>query len=353
MSDTSQPARPGITRREAIKGMAAGAAVAAATGPTILIADQAEKGPDSLILGSGDHKYELVRGWGSLPEGKAFGYTHGVAEDSQGRIYIHHTGPGDTMFVFDPDGKFIKSWGPEYEGGAHGLQWNKEADGEFFYLAPTGQHRVIKTTLDGEVVFELGPPMDSSAYSKPEEYVPTNIAILPNGEFYVADGYGKSYIHHYNAKGEYLKSWGGGGSEPGKMKCPHGLWVDTRGAEPVLVVADRSNVRLQYFTLAGEHIKFVTEELRHPCHFDQHGTDLLIPDLHGRVTIFDKDDKLIVHLGDNPDVQKTKGYPNLPHDQRVPGKFISPHGAIYDHKGNIYVAEWINDGRVTKLRHVG
>ena len=70
------------------------------------------------------------------------------------------------------------------------------------------------------------------------------------------------------------------------------------------------------------------------------------------IEIFDKDNKLITHLGDNPGVEKTKGYPNLPHDQRIPGKFISPHAACWDHEGNLYVVEWINDGRVSKFRHV-
>jgi hypothetical protein len=116
-----------------------------------------------------------------------------------------------------------------------------------------------------------------------------------------------------------------------------------------VLVADRGNTRLQYFTMDGEYLSMVTEELRRPCHFDIRDKDLLIPDLFGRVTIFDADNKLITHLGDTPDVDKHPDYPNLPHDQRIPGKFISPHSAIWDRAGNIYVVEWISDGRVTKL----
>jgi hypothetical protein len=109
---------------------------------------------------------------------------------------------------------------------------------------------------------------------------------------------------------------------------------------------------LQFFTLDGKYLATVTDDLRHPCHFDQRAGELLVPDLHGRVTILDRQNRLIVHLGDNPNVQKQTGYPNLPHDQRIPGLFISPHSACWDHKGNIYVVEWINDGRVSKLRKV-
>lgn len=303
----------------------------------------------SIRLGNDAHIYELVEEWGQPPSHIHYGYTHGVCEDRQGRVYIHNQS-SHSMVIFDGDGAFITSWGEEYASGAHGLQLNQEGGDEYLYLALTNQNRCVKTTLSGETVWDIDCPMDSGVYEKPEQFVPTNIAIAPNGDFYVADGYGLSYVHQYNDKAEYIRTWGGKGDAPGQMNCPHGIYVDTRGEYPVLVVADRANVRLQYFDLNGNHLGFVTEELRFPCHFDQRGDDLLIPDLYGRVTIFNKDNKLITHLGDNPGVEKTEGYPNLPHDQRIPGKFISPHAAIWDHDGNIYVVEWVNDGRVTKLR---
>lgn len=344
-----QPQGRPVSRRTVLKGLGAGALAAAA--PNIVLAQEGKKDMSTVakVMGKGAHTYELVEDWGKLPDHIHYGYTHGVCEDSQGRIYIHNQSP-DSMVVFDPDGKFIKSWGKEYAQGAHGLQLSKEDGQEFLYLAPTNQHFVCKTTLDGEVVWKLEWPKESGVYEKPEEYVPTNIAIAPNGDFYVADGYGKSYIHQYSKKAEYIRTWGGAGEEPGKMKCPHGIWIDTRDGDPKIVVADRANVRLQYFTLDGKHIKFVTNDLLYPCHFDQRGKDLLIPDLHGRVTIFDKDNRLVTHLGENPGVSKREGYPNLPNEQRIPGQFISPHMAIWDHEGNIYVVEWISDGRVTKLR---
>src|SRR5205085_989592 len=133
--------------------------------------------------------------------------------------------------------------------------------------------------------WSMGYPKEAKVYdADPKRFVPTNIAIAPNGDFYVADGYGLSFVHQYNSKAEYIRTWGGAGKEPGQMSCPHGICIDTRGGkDPVICVADRANVRLQYFTLDGKHIGFVTDELRHPCHFDQRGTELLIPDLHGRV----------------------------------------------------------------------
>lgn len=336
-----------VSRRTAMKSFGVGA-VAATAAPNILTAG-AEK--MNHAMGAGEHVYEWVTDWAKLPAGIAFGYTHGVAQDSQGRIYIHNQSK-DAMAVFDTDGKFIKSWGEDFAAGAHGLTLSKEGSDEFLYLADVSRNIVVKTTLDGEVVWSLDYPKEAEVYPEGKGYKPTNVAIAPNGDFYIADGYGSSYIHQYNSKAEYIRTWGGKGSEPGQMSCPHGIWIDSRSGEPEIVVADRANVRLQYFTLDGEFKRIVDKDLLYPCHFDIRGDDLLVPDLYGRVTIFDKNNNLLTHLGITPGVKSIEGYPNLPHEQRHAGKFISPHSAMWDSEGNIFVVEWINDGRVTKLKRV-
>jgi len=306
---------------------------------------------EAMTLGSGDHQYEVQHDWAKLPASVQLGYTHGVVEDSQGRIIVHNRSK-DAVAFFDADGKFIKSWGARFEKGAHGLQLSKEGSEEFLFLSDPEGHEVVKTTLDGEEILRLGVPEQSGVYPDPTRYKPTNTAVAPNGDFYVGDGYGLSYIHQYDKKGGYIRTWGGKGAEAGQTNCPHGIWIDQRDGNAHVLVADRANARLQKFTLDGKHIGFVNDELRYPCHFDVRGKELLIPDLHGRVTIFDGDNKLITHLGDYPEIWKQKGYPNLPQDMRLPGKFISPHGACWDHSGNIYVVEWISDGRITKLKRV-
>ena len=327
----------GITRRTFV-----GTAVVA---PTLLRSSKAA------TLGSGHHTYEFVPDWGKLPNSVQWGYTHGVEIDSQQRVLIHNRSK-DAVAIFDDQGKFIKSWGEDFAPGAHGMLLEKEGSEEFLYLADPERHLVAKTTLDGERIWVLRYPRECSAYQREEQYKPTNVAIGPNGDIYVADGYGLSWIHQYNAKLDYIRSWGGKGKEAGQLDCPHGIWIDTRGAQPIIVVADRTNQRLQTFSLDGKHLGFVTDELRRPCHFDQKNGELLIPDLWGRVTIFDKNNKLVTHLGDNPEIWRTKGWPNVPHEMRVTGKFVSPHAACWDAQGNIYVVEWIPDGRVTKLRRV-
>ncbi len=351
MSKTTSPSS--ASRRHFLK-TAGVATTAAFLGGAPFIRAQDKSGSRLPILGSGAHTYEAIHDWGELPVGLVYGNTHGVAEDAQGRIYIKHTVhktsvSADAVVVFDPAGKFISSWGSEYKGGAHGLHLAKEGGTEFFYLCDTARHKLVKTTLDGKPVWERGCPEETGGYKRPEEYIPTNVATAPDGTVFVADGYGRNYIHVYKPDGTYVRTFGGTGKLAGHLRSPHGLMVDTRGPTPLLVVADRSNARLQYFTLAGEHVKFVTEELRAPCHFHARGGDLLIPDLKSRVTIFDRDNRLIAHLGDGTDYA---GIRDKDRSAFTPGKFVAPHGGIFDSRGNIFIVEWVEVGRVTKLRRV-
>lgn len=343
-----------VTRRSFLRTTAA-AAVAAGAAPRIL-GMSPKHGLSDPVVGSGEHTYECIHDWAKLPPDIAFGNTHGVAQDSQGLIYIKHTVHAgstkpDAICVFDPEGVFVRSWGAEYKGGAHGLHLSKEPDGEFLYICDQARGVVDKTTLTGEKVWTKAAPMESGVYNGQNEYHATNVAVVPMGfpragDFFIADGYGKSWIHRYNAKGEYLGTFGGPGKDRGQMSCPHGLMIDTRSGTPRLVVADRANRRLQYFDLDGRSQGFVTEELRLPCHFHERGGVLLIPDLEARVTLFDQNNKLIVHLGDGTNMALR----DKPRDQFIPGKFIAPHSAIFDRDGNIFVVEWVEVGRVTKLR---
>lgn len=311
------------------------------------------------IIGAGEHRYEVVENWAKLPAGRQFGFTHGVCETGDGRIFIHNQSPtGDATCIFSPDGEFLGSWGKDLASGAHGMQLRVETGKEYLYLAATTLNKVYKTTLGGEILMETGYPKQAkdaagrAIYADEKEFVPTNVAFGPTGDFYVADGYGKPFIHQYDISGKYLRSWGGPGTAPGEFNCPHGIWCDTRDAtSPLILVADRGNVRLQWFTLDGKFVKQVNHELRHPCHFDQRKGELLTPDLHGRVTIFGKDNQLVRHLGDNP-VASQRGNPNVKADELKPGVFCTPHQAIWDRAGNIYCVEWLPYGRVTKLKRL-
>ena len=356
-SETKRSDRGQATRRTFIKAAGA-AAVAGAVGPTILGAED-KSGSRNAVIGSGEHTYEAIHNWGELPAHIQWGETHGVAIDESGLIYIKHRNyapvPMDAVAVFDPAGKFVRSFGKEYHGGGHGIDIRKEDGQEYLYLCDVFNRQVVKTTLAGEQLWKMCYPLEPGVYQKVGQFSPTNVAFAPDGGFYVADGYGSHYIHQYDKNARWVRTWGGAGKEPGKMQTPHGIWLDDRpGRERALVVADRANARLQYFTLDGKHLSFVND-VSFPAHFDIRGTELLVPDLHARVSIFDKDNKVIVHLGYDPEWTKQvlDGFKMRGEPARwQPGRFIHPHDACYDKDGNIFVVEWVPTGRVTKLRKV-
>jgi hypothetical protein len=166
---------------------------------------------------------------------------------------------------------------------------------------------------------------------------------------YVADVYGSSYINQYNSKAEYIRTFGGLGTDPGKLSTPHGIWIDLRGTEPIVTVADRSNHRLQTFTLEGKQLGIV-EGVKSPCHFHRHGDLVVVPDLSARVTLMDRNNKVILPLGDGGD--GVQGLRTKERDAFIPGRFIAPHSACFDPDGNIFVVEFVEVGRVTKLRRL-
>jgi hypothetical protein len=308
--------------------------------------------PPPPVLGTGEHTYEWVRGWAKLPEGTRFGNTHGcIVVDGKNRVLVNTDRHG--VMIFSAEGDFVKVWEDKaWRNGAHGMALAKEGDQEVLWIAHSTRHEVFKTTLDGEILSTLPFPEKCTAYAKREEYCPTSVAISPvNGDIYAADGYGKSWIHQYSAKGEYIRSWGGRGSEPGQLNVPHGLMIDTRGETPTLLVCDRENNRLQIFSLDGKSIGIVKENLRRPCHTHLRGTDIVVADLAGRITILDKENKLVAHLGENAD-QKKWAQNGVPRKDWIDGQFVSPHCAHWDSEGNLYVQDWLSTGRVTKLKRV-
>jgi mono/diheme cytochrome c family protein len=303
-------------------------------------------------LGSGEHRYEWVPGWLQLPEGQAeLGNTHGeIVVDRAGNLHLN-TDTEQAVMVFAPDGRFLRSWGAEFANGLHGMQLVEEDGEEFLYFVHFGRHEFVKATLAGEIVWCMGYPEESGKYASAEEFRPTSIAVAPDGGFFVADGYGQHWVHQYDAQRRWVRSFGGPGSEPGRFQTPHGVWVDTRSAEPVLVVADRENGRLQRFDLEGRLLGVVEGMLRRPCKIQQQGEHLVIPDLAGRVTILDGQDELVAHLGDNPD-PGLRAKNDVDREAWIDGEFLAPHSATWDARGDLYVMDWNLHGRITRLRRV-
>jgi DNA-binding beta-propeller fold protein YncE len=296
-----------------------------------------------------------------LPDGFPLGDCHGMATDKRDHVYVLQQNGDEkhpAVLEFDPAGKFVKGWGNRFANGGHGLAYDKRGDEEFLYVVDYHQGgRVVKCTLEGKELLEIKGAPKHSAYPGGRGYTPTDCQIAPNGDIIVTDGYGAGLIHTFNAKGVHQRTFGWKGKDNGQFDCPHGIAIDARGSEPVLLVADRANVRVQVLTLEGEHKQtIISRGLRYPCTVRVHGNLTIIPDLFGAVLIWDDKYNHIATLGAHPDMRPGQwpshvaGYPSVPREDRIDGRFISPHGITRDSKGNIYVGEWLRDGgRLTKL----
>jgi sugar lactone lactonase YvrE len=312
-----------------------------------------------MLIGSGEHTYEWVEKWAKIPDTESArkGWAHhGIVVSEIGVIAFHQADP--TVLIFNERGALVSSWEAPVKN-AHGMSIVKEGEEEFLWLADNLTSKVVKTTLDGKLVMSVERP-DIEVYRE-GKYSPTGVAIHEernggNGDIWVTDGYGSSYVHHYDRDGRYIKSITGEEGAGGRFRTPHGIWIDTRKAEPELYIADRSNGQVQVYGLDGGFRRaFGTgpgqDWLHSPSGFAVSGDLMIIPELRGsRVTILDRDDNPVCYLGENTGAFKLmKGWPNVPHETLTPGKFNSPHGLAADRDGNIYVAEWLVGGRINKL----
>jgi peptidylamidoglycolate lyase len=211
--------------------------------------------------------YSVVHGWPSLPSGRALGRASGVAVDSHNHVVVFHSVDrnwtdslpdepisGATVAMFDgATGELITEWGEGMFVMPHGLTVDS-ADN--VWLTDVGRHQVFKFSHDGELLLELGehriPGTDSGHFN-----LPTDVAVLDDGGFFVSDGYGNSRVLKFSSDGELEFQWGAKGSGEGDFDLPHGLALDGAGR---LYVADRSNSRIQVFDREGSFISEWTRE---------------------------------------------------------------------------------------------
>ena len=287
--------------------------------------------------------------WAKLPEGWSWTEVSAMAVDSRDNVFVFNRGP-HPMVVFDREGHFITAWGEGQFARPHGITIGPD---DAVYCTDDLDHTVKKFTPEGRLLMTLGTsgrPSDTGATSVdyreiqragPPFNFPTNLALAPNGDLYIADGYGNARIHHFSPEGQLLHSWGEPGAGPGQFHVPHGIAVDARGT---VYVADRENSRLQLFSPEGE---FLTEwtDLARPCQvaFDRSG-NVYIAELGyragmwpgtspptpaatgGRLSIWSPQGQLLTRWGggENP---------------TAAGDFFAPHDIRVDSHGDVYLAE--------------
>ena len=169
----------------------------------------------------------------------------------------------------------------------------------------------------------------------------------------MADGYGSFWIHRYDKNANWVSKFGGPGKGEGKFATPHGIWIDRRpGLDEKVVICDRAHGTLQLLTLEGKYLETI-KGYGMPANVDTWKNLMLVPELHARVTLLNEKNEVVARLGDDVEgVVKKKKVSRGNSKTWVDGKFVHPHDACFGANGDIYVAEWVSTGRVTKLKRL-
>jgi len=300
---------------------------------------------EDLVIGHNSHRYKIDMSWGALDSTvHPVNDCHEMVQDSKGRIVLLTNHTKNNVIIYDKKGNLVEVWGTEFPG-AHGLSLHVENGKDYLYITDTKRHAVIKTTIDGKVVQVYPCPLDSTEYQNAEEYQPTETAIADNGDIYVADGYGKQHILHYNASGDLLHVFGGRGNENNQFNNAHGICIDSRNGTESLLITARMQNKLKRFSLEGEHLSNIDLPGAYICRPVIHGEHVYMAtiwsgkgeDNSGFISILDNTNKLVsAPCGSKPKYKDGK-LTNMYQTLKV---FQHPHDVCVDDEENLYVAQW-------------
>lgn len=250
-----------------------------------------------------------------LPDGWTLGSCSAVGVNGRGEILLLHRGR-HPLIVFDAGGRFLRSWGDDLIQSPHGLRVDRDDN---VWVTDIGGHRVFKFDPSGKLLLSLGngkPGAGDDQFNRP-----TDVAFGPDGEFFVADGYGNARVLRFAASGKLIKTWGTPGTGPGEFDLPHAIVVDAR--ERVLV-GDRENNRIQIFDRDGALLEIWAGFAPYGLAFNHNGI-LFVADARANQ---------ILELDVNGKVRRSWGRKGT-----GPGEFDLPHMLSSDADGNLFVAE--------------
>ncbi len=269
--------------------------------------------------------YAAVEGWAKLPPGMKLGPVSAVAVDASDRVFVAHRGPKPVL-VFDRDGTFVRAWGDDQLTTPHGLRIDPEGN---VWVTDIGSHLVMKFDPAGRVLLSLG--RKGQAGDGPDRFDrPTDVAVTPAGDFYVADGYGNARVLKFDRAGKLIKQWGTKGKGAGEFRLPHAVCLDAKGR---VYVGDRENDRVQVFDPDGRFLAQWTETGA-PYGLFLAGDRLFVADGRANwVRVLGPDGRAVGRFGEAG---------------TATGRFQLPHMLAIDSRGDVYVAE-VGNRRVQKF----
>jgi peptidylamidoglycolate lyase len=295
------------------------------------------------ISASAQSLHEVVPQWPKLPQGHVLGLCAGIGVDAQNRVFVFHRSgrkwsnpfpkepiAAPTISIFDgPSGKLLASWGSNRFIMPHGLSIGPDGT---LWLTDVGLHQVFQCTPEGQILRTLGeagvPGTDHAHFN-----LPTDVAVLPDGSFFISDGYKNTRVIHFSAEGRFIREWGTKGKNDGQFNLPHGIALDAKSR---LIVCDRENERLQLFDTRGSFIAAwkgphigkpygVATDARGHVFIIDGGSPSLKPELRGKAVELDAEGRVIDTFGS---FGSAPGQFQLGHDIA-----IGPDGAVYTAEG--------------------
>ena len=312
------------------------------------------------VLGQGEFKYRVAPGWGTLDDKTPVKNCHGIVQDREGHIILLTDHTANNVIIYDKAGKMLSKWGTQFPG-AHGLSIVKEGAREVLFITCLQTHRVVKTTLDGEMLQEWRWPESSGKYFKESEYKPSWTLHLSDGGFFVLDGYGKDFITRHDASGKFVSIFGG--QEGGITHWgPHGGMADeSTPGSPNLLIAMSDQQYLMRLSLDGKKLSQVDLPGGNPRQIRKKGDHYFVAHLadnwpkdrnsRGFLSVLDKDLRVLSNIAGTPAIYDDAGkLQPMRHQEDI---FIHPHDLIVDDEHSVYVAQFASGNTVpVKLERV-
>ena len=255
------------------------------------------------------------------------------------------THPKNNILTYDRSGKILDPWGTTFPG-AHGLTIVEEGTEEFLFITDPKSNKVCKTTLKGEILTTFAIPREVEAYKKPKHFKPTETAVAPNGDIYIADGYGKDFIIQYDTKGNFIRYFGGHGVGEDQFDWCHGVTLDNRDPKKlILLITSISANEFKRYTLSVDHKDTIALPGCYICRPVIKG-DLIYfaviitkdwKTYDGMIAVLDEDNKVISLPGGSSPIYNDGNLVAPEYDQKT---FYNPHDISIDNDGNRYVPQW-------------